>query len=153
MHLSKYKIHNIDQNARQSQVAKRLPRGPEQGSGRCLRSRGKCRCQTAAAWSESASACSAGEPHRWPAAAGLPAMKKRKRMARYCTAVVAMALRSGSVGNGDSHWSLQRKKKMDVESTDRRTAGHKLHIYGEQRSERGPYTLWWRRRLAEGRWG
>lgn len=39
-------------------------------------------------------------------------MKKRKRMARCCTAVVAKALRSGWEGNGDSHWSLQRKKIM-----------------------------------------
>lgn len=30
-------------------------------------------------------------------------------MARCCTAAVGMALHSGSAGNGDSHWSLQRK--------------------------------------------
>lgn len=42
-------------------------------------------------------------------------------MARCCTAAVARAPRSGWVGNGDSHWSLQRGKKTDVELADRRT--------------------------------
>lgn len=42
-------------------------------------------------------------------------------MARCCTAAVAMALRSGSVENGDSHWSLQRKKWMWSQQMERRT--------------------------------
>lgn len=93
-------------------ITKNLPRGPELGFGRCLQSQERCRCQTAAAWSGNVSACSAGEPHRWPAAAGLPAMRKRKRMVRYCNAAVEMALHSGLEGNDDSHWSLGRKGEM-----------------------------------------
>lgn len=40
-------------------------------------------------------------------------------MARCCTAAVAKALRSGSVGNGDSHWSLHRKKWMWTKPIER----------------------------------
>ena len=91
---------------------KNLPQGPEPGCGRCLQSQERCRCQTAAAWSGSVSACSAGEPRRWPAAAGWPARRKRKRTVRCCNAAVEMALHSGLVGNDDdSHWSLGRKQR------------------------------------------
>lgn len=135
---------------------KHLPRGPEQGFGHCLRSRGKCRCQTAAVWSGSVSACSAGEPHRWPAAAGSPVTKKKKRMARCCTAAVVMALRSGSVGNGDSHWSLQRKKwmwtqqierRLDISAWGARNWTRPLHAVVENEAGRGPLGL------TEGRGG
>ncbi len=94
-------LHKIVQN---------LPRGPERGFGRCLLSRVRCHYRTAAAWSGNVSVCSAGGPRRWLAAAGLPAMRKRKRTVRCCNAAVEMALHSGLVGNDDSHWSLKRKE-------------------------------------------
>lgn len=81
-------------------------------------------------WSGNASACSAGEPHRWPAAAGLPAMRKRKRMVRCCNAAVEKALHSGLVGNDDSHWSLVRKGEMkrgEIKMVPRRSR-HMLSI-------------------------
>lgn len=106
--LSTLNVKRLIITVSKKQPMKNLPRGPEQGFGRCLQSQERCRCQTAAAWSGNVSACSAGEPHRWLAAAGSPATRKRKRTVRCCNAVAEMALHSGSVGNDDSRWSLGR---------------------------------------------
>lgn len=104
-------------NATLLSIMKNLPRGPEQGSGHCLQFQERCHCQTAEAWSENVSACSAGERHRWLAAAGLPVTRKRKRTVHCCTAAVEMALHSGLAGNDDSHWSLGEERRDEDEST------------------------------------